>query len=111
MKWDESGELELSNFPITEPETRTNALFAKTEMQIGSGPVEESRTGGTGQPKGWIYVWGIVRYDDGFSPTTRFTRFCHRYPCSAGAVPEITDMSFRVAFTHDRYHEHGNEAD
>jgi hypothetical protein len=30
-------------------------------------------------PKAYIFVWGIIEYDDGFG-NPRHTRFCHRYP-------------------------------
>lgn len=30
-------------------------------------------------PKAYVFVWGIITYDDGFGEK-RYTRFCHRYP-------------------------------
>ncbi len=56
---------------------------------------------GTGRNR-WLYVWGEVRYLDGFG-VKRHTRFCHRYNLAAfreGGIPA------RDA----RHHEYGNDA-
>jgi hypothetical protein len=57
---------------------------------------------------GWLYVWGMVRYDDGFT-NGRVTKFCHRYPC-AKLMPHPEGGS-KIDREHARYHEHGNDAD
>jgi hypothetical protein len=31
--------------------------------------------------QGYLLVWGKATYMDGFHPSPRFIRFCHRYPC------------------------------
>jgi hypothetical protein len=59
-----------------------------------------------GERSAYLYVWGAVRYDDGFKKM-RITRFCHRYnwitrkqhdnPCVLDAVDA-------------RYHEYANGA-
>jgi hypothetical protein len=53
----------------------------------------------------YIFIWGVVRYHDGFNPN-RTTKFCHRYPC-ARVGPDGKTIHRR----HARYHEHGNDAD
>jgi hypothetical protein len=60
----------------------------------------------------YLYVWGIVRYLDGFGQE-RFTRFCHRYTGTgyfhfregihAGKEALLAESG--------RYHEYGNDAD
>jgi hypothetical protein len=51
---------------------------------------------------GWCYVWGRVRYRDGFG-NIQNANFCHRHNCVAlredNTIPE----------EHARYHEFGNE--
>jgi hypothetical protein len=52
----------------------------------------------------FLYVWGVVRYKDGFS-YSRFTRFCHRYNIAA-------EVDFRIDPVDARHHEYGpNDAD
>jgi hypothetical protein len=54
----------------------------------------------------WLYIWGEVRYRDGFpNSPLRFTRFCHRYNLAA-FIP-----GKGIAATDARYHEHGNNTD
>jgi hypothetical protein len=52
-----------------------------------------------------LYVWGIVRYDDGFTKG-RFTRYCHRYNFSG-----LTKGTYSFSPERYRYHHHGNEID
>jgi hypothetical protein len=56
----------------------------------------------------FLYVWGIVRYHDGFS-AGRTTKFCHRY----NWINRGRDSSdkYNLAAKWARYHEHGNDAD
>jgi hypothetical protein len=110
-KWNASEMLKLDDLPVIEPEITKNVLFVKTEMIVGSGGIDLAQTGGTRHPKGYLYVWGIVRYRDGFD-SVRYTRFCHRYFCG-NRDPTFTnpqDPSFRIAGSDARYHEHGNDA-
>jgi hypothetical protein len=61
----------------------------------------------------FIYVWGIVRYHDGFVEG-RETRFCHRYNwINRGRVPGggyPSSGNFHIASAFARVHEHGNGA-
>jgi hypothetical protein len=52
----------------------------------------------------FLYVWGAVRYDDGFK-RTRSTKFCHRYNW------KTRDGRYEIAARDARYHDHGNDAD
>lgn len=47
------------------------------------------------------YVWGRVRYRDGFGKL-QTTDFCHRYNCEALRDHIIAEEDFRI-------HEHGNK--
>jgi hypothetical protein len=51
---------------------------------------------------GWIYVWGRIRYHDGFTGK-RFIEFCHRY--------SLAGTSWTIAGKHGRQHEYGNRTD
>jgi hypothetical protein len=50
------------------------------------------------EPEGYIFAWGIVRYDDGFG-TRRYTRFCHRYAIAS----HDRAHDYHVAATSARY--------
>ncbi|MBK6414183.1 hypothetical protein [Sphingopyxis sp.] len=61
----------------------SDGVIADRTIQPG-GEMRRSSTGTTAiknidDPAVHIFVWGIIRYDDGFG-RPRFTRFCHRYP-------------------------------
>ncbi|MCK1629927.1 hypothetical protein [Bradyrhizobium sp. 162] len=68
----------------------------------------------------FLYVWGLVRYEDGFG-TTRTTKFCHRYNCAnvenihgekeadAGGKGPVIGLKIRSEFA--RVHRYGNDAD
>jgi hypothetical protein len=58
-------------------------------------------TGGAGN-NGWVYVWGQIRYHDGFTGK-RFIDFCHRY--------SLAGKSWTIAGKHGRQHEYGNRTD
>ena len=51
----------------------------------------------------FLYVWGSVRYDNGFR-RMRTTRFCHRYNWKSS-------VGYAITKEHARFHEHFNDAD
>jgi hypothetical protein len=55
----------------------------------------------------WVYVWGEVRYLDGFGKK-RWTKFCHRYP---RIMMHKINAGFGVELTHGRFHLTGNNTD
>ncbi len=60
----------------------------------------------------FIFVWGIIRYDDGFGKQ-RFTKFCHRYNTAALQMfssPNVPIQYFIAAET-GRHHGWGNSTD
>jgi hypothetical protein len=56
----------------------------------------------------YLYVWGNVRYLDGFGKK-RSTRYCHRY--NTGRFPRDPTVKRRIRPRYGRYHEHGNYSD
>ena len=60
----------------------------------------------------YFYVWGIVRYNDGFKDN-RFTRFCHRYNGNAYYVfPDGKHVGESGLLAEEaKYHQSGNNAD
>ena len=54
----------------------------------------------------YLYVWGAVRYDDGFK-RMRTTKFCHRYNWAAR---KEGDKRYEIDAADARYHEYGNGA-
>jgi hypothetical protein len=58
--------------------------------------------------KSWIFVWGLVCYDDGFDEP-RKTEFCHRY--NRGALKKGAHVRHRIRAKDGRYHKTGNYAD
>jgi hypothetical protein len=54
----------------------------------------------------YLYVWGAVRYDDGFN-NMRTTKFCHRYNW---IVRGQTSGNYTIDKKHARDHETGNDA-
>jgi len=65
------------------------------------------------QKERFIYVWGEVRYDDGFGGAPKRTRFCHRY--NRMTYQSIEDSSFfggrqGIPAEYARIYKRGNDA-
>jgi len=86
---------------VTAPKGSTSVSLKRLDRYRG-GPDDGSRYRREwGADSRYLYVWGRVRYQDGFG-NPRYTDFCHRYNLgSAGPNGVIT-------FDKARYHEHGN---
>jgi hypothetical protein len=100
----------LKEFPIKEDGFEGKNIIAPgIEMRKGTTAIESQsfyaarNRGGVG----WLYVWGEIRYDDGFG-SDRFTKFCFRYNM-AGASPDLTKEG--IPKENARYHAYGNDAD
>ena len=81
-----------------------NILYAtkavrKSEIAVNRDNAE--RRGG----KYYLYVWGIVLYNDGFVDG-RYTKFCHRYNFSG-----VPDGVYTIPRENYRYHHRGNKID
>jgi hypothetical protein len=59
--------------------------------------------------QGYLIVWGKATYMDGFHPSPRSIRFCHRYPCVRRQGDQAT--GYKIAAKYFRYHHHGNDQD
>jgi hypothetical protein len=55
----------------------------------------------------YFYVWGEVKYNDGFTPD-RWIKFCHRY--SWHSFTDVGGRDLKVEAGEARYHEQGNDA-
>jgi hypothetical protein len=104
IKTSMNGHLGAEDIPIDPATLDGTAVIApRSEVLRGTKTLDVSDLS-----DGWVYVWGMIRYDDGFK-TGRVTRFCHRYPCrQLIAHPE---GGHQIDIQYARYHENGNEAD
>ena len=98
------------DFPISESKFIGNNIIPQnviTPKGARGIPMQSLARYGNGASSSdrWLYVWGEVRYLDGFGKR-RFTRFCHRYNLAALDVSSLT-----IDPRHARYHEHGNHTD
>jgi len=99
----------LNNFPIVDERFEgKNVVPPGTEMRLGGNAIENaSFEAARKRPiENWLYVWGEVRYDDGFG-ADRYTKFCHRYNMRS-ARP---DSGYWIKPKSARYHIYGNDAD
>jgi hypothetical protein len=99
----------LKEFPVKEDSFEgKNIIAARIEMRKGATAIEsQSFNAARNRGSGWLYVWGEVRYDDGFDKD-RFTKFCFRYNM-AGASPDVANEG--IPKENARYHAYGNDAD
>jgi hypothetical protein len=95
----------LNDFPLEEEEEGRIVIAPSSIARQGSQDSialsEIVACGGGGSH--YLYVWGIVRYDNGFKRRC-FTKFCHRYNCRSQPIGPIPESGAR-------YHTHGNDAD
>jgi hypothetical protein len=104
INWDKSGERD--DFPVGEPIRRTNVIPVQTEMTVGTKGLSPQIFGGA-DAHVYLYVWGLVRYEDGFAEP-RFIKFCHRYNWQAKTI--APDGGHRISDERGRHHTSGNEA-
>lgn len=106
------------HFPFG-PLTGNNVVHATSEMrQCGRVAISRQEFQNFAENNLWIYVWGTVRYDDGFG-NDRYSNFCHRYD-TKGFTSRTPTLSFEqtsqlgratIAAEAATYHQSGNEAD
>lgn len=107
IRWKFSVDPEDTDFCISEKFDGRITLAPKTIMRKGSPFIPRAdflnfRDAGTDR-KCWFYVWGHVKYLDGFSKE-RFTDFCHRYNL-------LGEKELTIPPENGRFHEHGNRTD
>ncbi|TPJ32848.1 hypothetical protein [Mesorhizobium sp. B2-8-3] len=114
----------LDDFPIDETKCEGRNVIPPSGHMIQGGIVINVGEVGTTDPgelreetDRFLYVWGIVIYDDGFRETRR-TRFCHRYNCvnldyvlADVRAPKRGYIGRSIAAEFARYHRYGNDAD
>lgn len=103
-----SGDKRLADFPINISAAEGANVVSPGATMIQGGdlypamPSEFSAK--SGPTDRYLYVWGIVLYDDGIGGFDRKTLFCHRYNCRNLDGREI-------AARHGRFSRYGNDAD
>ena len=110
-----SGDDARNAFPIDESRFQGsgNVIAPGTEMRRGGRRIDsqefhrEAHTAGRGDAEIWLYVWGEVRYTDGFGQG-RFNKFCFRYNM-AGTSRDLKNEG--IPKESARYHVYGNDAD
>jgi hypothetical protein len=97
-----------SDFPIDETKLSGGIVIApKGRAPKGTAPVlkdvfREKRD--SAKPdRGWLYVWGLITYHDGFN-AGRHINFCHRYNLRG-------ERGLAISAEKARYHERGNSTD
>jgi hypothetical protein len=110
LRWDQNKAFAPNTFPADVIEDR--AIQPGASMRQGAPdyiPILTAR-----QPDNYIFVWGIVRYDDGYG-YRRFTKFCHRYSGAShfrGVSPLPTEyLAVIIEAEKARYHPAGNDSD
>jgi len=108
-----SRKADLEWFPVNESRMEGNSVIPPgAEMKKGTLRISAQRFDrfkrGMGTRDRFLYVWGLIRYEDGFGQM-RFTRFCHRY--NIAALETDPSWGLRIWSTEARHHEHGNDAD
>jgi hypothetical protein len=100
---------ELNDFPINEKKFAGNNLIPpggeirKGSPSINSAELDAFRERQRGIPDScWLYVWGQVRYLDGFN-NKRWIDFCYRY--------YLAGTTWTISSRHGRQHEYGNRTD
>jgi hypothetical protein len=93
----------LEHFPVDEIKFfGRNVIAAKASMTQGTYPIDLPLPS-----EGYLYVWGEVRYNDGFG-NGRFTRFCLRY--NLRTFGKLASGSSGIEATYARHHEFGNDS-
>jgi hypothetical protein len=97
----------LKEFPITGSFFGNNIIPPGSDMRKGAWAIKTNDfdkfiAEAVGEHR-WLYVWGQVRYKDGFGED-RFTSFCHRYNLLGTKEHTVPEQN-------GRYHEYGNHTD
>ncbi len=112
MKMCERDEWRPDDCRLAKPSSRT--IHPDATMSQGSIADDDILAKCVLQKSGYIFVWGIVEYLDGYD-NLRYTRFCHRYARASHdrSVDRATASREGLNLINAdkaRYHETGNEA-
>jgi hypothetical protein len=95
---------ELNDFPIAESDFREGlVIFPESAVTRRSDSINVTHE------SGWIYVWGEIKYDDGFGGPRRLTKYCHRYNREVLRLLEGR-AGHGILEADARFHDHGNKA-
>jgi len=102
------------DFPIDYPRIKgSHFVPAKGEMLVGTPPIalEKVLQVRDNEPACYLYVWGLVRYFDGFTEY-RETFFCHRYDYKLSVYNPKGPAGehYRIEARLGRHHKEGNRA-
>jgi hypothetical protein len=86
---------------------RASDNFVPAQQALDAVGTVAQRFGGEFELPVFLYVWGIIRYSDGFN-MTRTTKFCHRYNWIVRGRDGVGP--YEIAEHYARFHEHGNGA-
>jgi hypothetical protein len=93
---------DLTDFPIADQDlSGSYVLTPGAVTRQGSDSI-------TATGKGYVYVWGRMKYLDGFG-TQRTTNFCHRYPLAM--FRRLDGDHFGIPAEFGRFHAVGNSTD
>jgi hypothetical protein len=113
-----SADSRRAHFPIRELVGK-NLIPPNSEMtQRGRAAISQDEFDNFLANNLWLYVWGTVRYDDGFGHE-RHTNFCHRYDTRGfsstvgGLASSQVEKLGRGSISSDAsvFHQYGNDAD
>lgn len=96
------------------PKESDRTILPGAAMPQGSIELDDIDRDSVRASDGHIFVWGIVRYDNG-NDESCFTRFCHRYACvshdrSVNLNDAYREGLYLIKPDKARYHETGNDA-
>jgi len=108
IQWDLDENRHRSNFSLSDDLDHGPIVVAPGTRAINTTPTRrtdefEAFLTNAGIQDRFAYVWGEVRYDDGFG-VIRWIKFCHRYNVAAA----VGAPRHRIAPKRGRYHENGN---
>lgn len=100
-----------SDFPVNGPFYGNNTIPPGTEMRRSqNAEFKEVDFANFVGRRLHLYVWGEVRYRDGFGDR-RFTKFCHRYGGSGAILYGGNNNRASLTAEGMRFHRYGNNAD
>jgi hypothetical protein len=100
------------NIVIAPETTATRGSVAKVQVQTLNEfcGVASERIDRENEKPTFLYVWGVVKYDDGFEQG-RSTEFCHRYNWINRGKNRPQGKLYEIDTEFARHHTHGNDAD
>jgi hypothetical protein len=108
MKWVADDRIENEVPTDVEVERYEQAVPIQATVTAGTSGLSPEDLRRVADKKGYLLVWGKATYTDGFK-TSRFIKFCHRYPCVDCTGDQ--EKGYTIGTANVRYHNYGNEQD